>query len=157
MIKEMYEKLDKGLKRLVSFETSTMGYEWFGKAPGHEALTAMGCNQFRAFEEAGLKVDQEMMTRTCDTWLLSRAKDDGTFELNKRALDSFGRASKEITVAYILWTMTSSNKFNPNKVPKQISKLKEMAAKSQDPYVLGLAAGTFYNIKENGLATRYAD
>lgn len=34
--------LEEGYKRLLNFETSSKGYEWFGMAPGHEALTAYG-------------------------------------------------------------------------------------------------------------------
>lgn len=39
---DIMEKLKKGYDRLVSFETSTLGYEWFGDSPGHEALSAYG-------------------------------------------------------------------------------------------------------------------
>jgi len=35
-------KLRKGYDRLLGFETSEKGYEWFGDAPGHEALSAYG-------------------------------------------------------------------------------------------------------------------
>jgi hypothetical protein len=34
--------LKDGYKRLLNFETSEKGYEWFGESPGHEALTAYG-------------------------------------------------------------------------------------------------------------------
>jgi len=43
---QIMEKLKKGYDRLVGFETSTKGYEWFGKSPGHEALSAYGIAQF---------------------------------------------------------------------------------------------------------------
>lgn len=39
---DIMEKLKGGYEKLVGFETSSMGYEWFGKAPGHEALSAYG-------------------------------------------------------------------------------------------------------------------
>src|SRR5205085_808391 len=32
--------IDNGYKKLIAFETKEKGYEWFGGAPGHEALTA---------------------------------------------------------------------------------------------------------------------
>jgi len=45
-LQELREKflayLEEGYKRLLNFETSSKGYEWFGMAPGHEALTAYG-------------------------------------------------------------------------------------------------------------------
>lgn len=42
MIKEIVDKLRKGYQRLLTFETSSKGYEWFGKSPGHETLTGYG-------------------------------------------------------------------------------------------------------------------
>ena len=38
--------LDRGYKKLVGFETPEKGYEWFGGAPGHEALSAYGLLEF---------------------------------------------------------------------------------------------------------------
>src|SRR5690606_14553989 len=38
--------LDKGYKKLTSYETKEKGYEWFGGTPAHEALTAYGLMQF---------------------------------------------------------------------------------------------------------------
>ncbi len=40
------DMIDKGYKRLVSFETKENGYEWFGGTPAHEALTAYGLLEF---------------------------------------------------------------------------------------------------------------
>jgi hypothetical protein len=42
MKKEIMEKLKDGYTRLLGFEASSKGYEWFGESPGHEALTAYG-------------------------------------------------------------------------------------------------------------------
>jgi len=39
---DIMTKLKKGYKRLIGFETPQKGYEWFGKAPAHEALSAYG-------------------------------------------------------------------------------------------------------------------
>ena len=38
----MIENLKKGIKLLMSYETKTGGFEWFGKSPGHTTLTAYG-------------------------------------------------------------------------------------------------------------------
>ena len=38
--------LKEGYEKLITFETSSKGYEWFGDAPGHEALTSYGLGQF---------------------------------------------------------------------------------------------------------------
>jgi hypothetical protein len=39
---EIRKNLEAGYKKLIGFETSQKGYEWFGDAPGHEALTSYG-------------------------------------------------------------------------------------------------------------------
>lgn len=39
---DIMEKLKAGYDKLKGFETSSLGYEWFGKSPGHEALSAYG-------------------------------------------------------------------------------------------------------------------
>jgi hypothetical protein len=44
MEKRILENLKKGYEKLISFETGTKGYEWFGTSPGHEALTSYGLN-----------------------------------------------------------------------------------------------------------------
>jgi len=92
MIKDIEEKLGDGYKRLIGFETPEKGYEWFGDAPGHEALTAYGLAQF--FDMAGVVdfVDQTAIERNTD-WLLGRRNAEGGFDLNPRALDTFGRAA----------------------------------------------------------------
>jgi len=47
MISDITEKLENGYQRLIGFETTSKGYEWFGTAPGHEALTSYGLGQFQ--------------------------------------------------------------------------------------------------------------
>jgi hypothetical protein len=56
--------LDRGYKKLVGFETAQKGYEWFGQAPAHEALTAYGLVQFTDMKRITGVGDDEMMART---------------------------------------------------------------------------------------------
>ena len=46
MITDITSKLKIGYDKLIGFETTSKGYEWFGQAPGHEALTGYGLSQF---------------------------------------------------------------------------------------------------------------
>lgn len=43
---EIIEHLKTGYEKLISYETTDKGYEWFGDSPGHEALTSYGLSQF---------------------------------------------------------------------------------------------------------------
>jgi hypothetical protein len=94
MIKEIREKLEVGYKKLISFETSSKGYEWFGTSPGHEALTSYGIMQFTQMKDVVTFVDDSTIQRNSD-WLMKRRKNNGSgqFNLNQKALDTFGRAS----------------------------------------------------------------
>lgn len=102
-------------------------------------------------------VDTSVIKRNSD-WLMNRKKRDGSgqFNLNKRALDTFGRASQDISDAYILWVLTSTPGFSESDLKEEISHLEKLAFDSYDPYILGLASGTFFNIKKLDLAKKYA-
>ena len=84
--------LDGAYAKLTGFETPERGYEWFGAAPGHAALTAYGLMQFVEMGEVR-NVDPAMVART-RAWLLSRRDGDGGFKPDGKALDSFGGARR---------------------------------------------------------------
>ena len=56
-------KLHDGYKKLLHYETSKGGYEWFGQNPGHEALTAYGIMQFFEMRSHLADVDNAMINR----------------------------------------------------------------------------------------------
>jgi uncharacterized protein YfaS (alpha-2-macroglobulin family) len=137
LIAKAKEKLDMGYKKLVGFETEKNGYEWFGSTPPHEALTAYGLLQFNEMKDV-MDVDQKMIDRTQD-WLLSRCGDDGSFKLDKKALDSFGRAPQDTTDAYIVWSMLEAG-YDPAKIEKSIDLVLKKATVGNDAYVIALGA-----------------
>jgi hypothetical protein len=145
--------LDKGYKRLVTFETKDKGYEWFGSTPGHEALTAYGLMQFNDMKKAGEKVDEKMMDRTAN-WLMASKDGDGGFKRNAEALDNFGRARKEITDAYIVYALSEAGFTD---IKKEFNSAYDYAMKSKDPYVLGLVTCSAYNLKGNDKADKAMD
>ncbi len=146
VIAKAQKMVDKGYKRLVSFETSEKGYEWFGGAPAHEALTAYGLMEFKDMTSIYNKVDNQMINRTAE-WLLNRKDNKGGFLRNPRALDSFGGANKEITDAYIVYALTEAG-FDSEKLRKEIEQTYEIATKSQDPYQMALLANALLNLKD---------
>ncbi|MEZ6186576.1 MAG: alpha-2-macroglobulin family protein [Planctomycetota bacterium] len=128
--------LDKGYARLVGFECSDKGYEWFGGDPGHEALTAYGLLEFNDMAAVGCAVDDGMVGRT-RTWLLSRRDGEGGFKRNERALDSVGGAPAPTTNAYITWALAEAGE---TEIQKEIDAVVEGALASEDAYVRALAA-----------------
>jgi hypothetical protein len=131
--------LDRGYDRLVGYESPKKGYEWFGGDPGHEALTAYGLLEFQDMRAVYGDVDAQMMERTAD-WLMSRRDGKGGFDRDAKALDSFGRASAEVTDAYIVWSLAEAG-FTDG-LDKELARQQEVAQKTSDPYMLALAAGT---------------
>ncbi|MCB0735776.1 MAG: hypothetical protein KDC76_14435, partial [Bacteroidetes bacterium] len=71
--------LQDGYKRLAAYETSEGGFEWYGRNPPHESLTAYGLLQFHLMQQVGIQVDQKLLERT-QKWLLSRRDGKGGFK-----------------------------------------------------------------------------
>ena len=142
--KEVEVLLDKGYKRLITFETKEKGYEWFGGTPAHEGLTAYGLMQFNDMKRVYNNVDGEMIKRT-EAWLLSRRDGNGGFKRSAQALDQFGRASEDITNAYIVYGLSESGN---REVRKELDRVYAKAMESKDPYQLALAANALFNFKD---------
>ena len=98
--------LEKGYGKLTSFECTKRGYEWFGKDPGHEALSAFGLMQFNDMQKI-MEVDSEMVVRT-RAWLMKRRDGKGGFNRNPRHLHVWS-VQQEIVNAYVLWAITEAD------------------------------------------------
>jgi len=152
--------LEEGYRRLVSYETEEEGFEWFGAAPPHEALTAYGLLEFSAMDRLrGVSVDQGLLRRTRDL-LLSLREGDG-FSRNPKALDSFGRASLQVTTAYIVWAMSQSG-VDSSQLSAQIDGLtkgvwNDITENSANPYVVALLTDSLYNFGMAAEAEEFGD
>ncbi len=133
--------LDEGYQRLVGYETRERGYEWFGGAPGHEALTAYGLLQFTDMAHI-YEVDRQMVERTA-AWLLARRDGQGGFRRNDRALDSFGRADPKVTDAYLVYALTEAGYVD---LQPELARQLASIEKEQDAYVLALATHSLLNV-----------
>jgi uncharacterized protein YfaS (alpha-2-macroglobulin family) len=145
--------LDHGYKLLTGYESKTKGYEWFGGDPGHEALTAYGLMEFADMAKVYKDVDKSMVARTA-AWLRSRRDGKGGYQKNERALDSFGRASDEVTNSYVTYALTEAGEKD---LPDEIAYLKKLSGTTKDPYVLALSAGALANVDPRGAETVKAE
>ncbi|MFN8287546.1 MAG: MG2 domain-containing protein [Chitinophagales bacterium] len=137
--------LASGYNKLVAFETKENGYEWFGAAPAHEALSAYGLMEFVDMKKVYAQVDDKMIERTVKL-LLEKRDGNGGFKKNPRALDSFGAADADITNCYIVYAMSEAGK--GSLIEKEINAAYKEAKKSNDPYMLALMANTMFNIND---------
>lgn len=142
--------LDKGYKRLTTFECSNNGYEWFGSNPPHEALSAYGLMQFNDYQKVYDGVDNTMVDRTAK-WLMSRRDGKGGFKRDGKALDSFGRADAEITNAYIVYALSEAGF---REIMLEAKTAYDKALSSKDPYQLALVANAMYNLGEKAKADK---
>lgn len=134
--------LAAGYKRLVGYESKSGGFDWWGRDPAHEALSAYGLMEFVDMK-AVYPVDQQLIERTAK-WLLKRKNGKGGWKKNPHALHSWARA--EVTDAYIVWAMTSAG--YGHAIQKEINKSYKDAVKSEDPYMMALVANALLNVKD---------
>ncbi len=137
--------IKKGYKRLISFETSEDGYEWFGSSPAHDGLTAYGLMEFTDMKHIYEGVDESMLNRTLQ-WILKQRDGNGGFFKSQRALDQFGRASREVTNAYLVYALSE---YGYKKIKQEYNKALNEAMELKDPYRMALMANTAYNLALN--------
>jgi hypothetical protein len=137
--------LDRGYKRLTSFETSNKGYEWFGANPAHEGLTAYGIMEFVDMQKAGQAIDQTMLDRTVQ-WLLNHRDGKGGFERERRALHDFGRISDDVLNGYIVYALAEAGYSD---IKKEFDYSFNKAMQSKDAYLLAMISNAAFSMKEN--------
>ncbi|MHC4816032.1 MAG: alpha-2-macroglobulin family protein, partial [Planctomycetota bacterium] len=130
--------LPRGYNRLVGYECSSRGYEWWGKNPGHDTLTAYGLMQFHDMQKVYSGVDTGMISRTRD-WLLSKRDGKGGFKRDHGGYDHFAHAPNELANAYILWSLTTTGT-PATELKVELDALAQRLEQSRDPYELALIA-----------------
>lgn len=135
--------INAGYKRLIGFETSENGFEWFGHAPAHEALTAYGLLEFTDMREF-VKVDEDMMTRT-KKFLLDRRDGHGSFRLASSGYDRFASVPNKIANLYIVYALTQAG--IGKEIEPEYHTAVSKALESKDGYQLALMALAASNMK----------
>ncbi len=130
-----------GYQRLLSYEVKGGGFEWFGKAPAHNVLTAYGLMEFSDMAKV-YDVDPKVIERTRD-WLYGRQKGDGSWKpdqggIAEGAINAFQGATLR-TTAYIAWALAESGQ-KDNRLNRALDYILENADREKDNYTLGLCA-----------------
>lgn len=136
--------LDRGYKRLTTFETKDKGYEWFGQSPAHEGLTAYGVMEFVDMKKAGGDVDQNMIDRTAE-WLLSHKDGSGNFMRKQGGYHDFGRISDDVMNAYIVYALAEAGYTN---LKDEFNASLKKAQDTKDPYLLAMMANAAQKLGE---------
>lgn len=137
--------ISNGYKRLIGFETVQRGFEWFGKTPPHEALTAYGLLEFTDMAEF-VDVDKQMLQRTKD-FLLSRRDGKGGFKLASGGYDRFASVPNKIAHLYIVYALTQAG--IGNEIRPEYEAAVRQALESKDAYLMAMMALAASNMKNN--------
>ncbi len=100
--------------------------------------------QFNDMKSVSNYVDDKMIYRTAN-WLMEKRDGKGEFKRNSRALDSYGRADKDITNAYIVYALAEAG-YKDIKLEFKTSY--DEAIKSKDAYMYALLANTAICFKD---------
>ncbi|HEY1047697.1 MAG TPA: alpha-2-macroglobulin family protein [Bacteroidia bacterium] len=132
--------LQSGYKKLIAYETKEGGFEWYGRTPPNEGLTAYGLLQFYELEKLGLEVDKELNARTIK-WLLSRFNKDGSIKINS-GMYGFSSADVDVTTAYVTWVLSEISEVDLN---LQLKYLEGIKKGKMDAYIQTLMAAIYCN------------
>ncbi|MCO6456978.1 MAG: hypothetical protein J5I93_16890 [Pirellulaceae bacterium] len=127
-----------GYQRLLSFEVPGGGFDWYGRPPADEALTAYGLLEFHDMAQVH-DVDPDVVQRT-RRWLLDQRAADGSWSGSDRF--AAGRTSDEDaalgTTAYVAWSVFSAGPAGPDDQRTLDFLLARDPRSINDPYLVAL-------------------
>jgi len=137
--KQALNYLENGYRKLAAYESKTGGFDWYGKDPGNESLTAFGLMEFIDMKTVLPYINIKMIERTKE-WLLSRKDGNGGFK-NSRGKWGYGLADDDVTNAYIVWALCEAG---ISGIDKELDHCYRKATDNNDPYQAGLVANSFF-------------
>ncbi|HBC88626.1 MAG TPA: hypothetical protein DCZ94_16890 [Lentisphaeria bacterium] len=105
--------INTGYQRLLSFEISNGGFEWFGRSPANTVLSAYGLMEFCDMRKVYESVDLKVIERT-RKWLIYKREADGSWKNERWALGL--NTDIEVT-SYILMSLAESGLDNSELEP----------------------------------------
>jgi uncharacterized protein YfaS (alpha-2-macroglobulin family) len=129
--------INAGYQRLLTFEVAGGGFEWFGRNPAHEGLTAYGILEFTDMSRVH-PVDQPMIERT-KKWLDSKQNADGSWNWSDGPHDWHANSP---ATAYVAWALAESGDESPA-LDKALSFLRSHPEKLSNNYQKALAANAY--------------
>jgi hypothetical protein len=144
--------LNSGYKQLANYETPSGGFEWYGRNPPHESLTAYGLLQFALIKEIGFSIDQDMFNRNLE-WLWKQRDKKGGFHFHPGKY-GFASAPYEVNNAYITWVLSRVSNYN---LDEQIDAIESDLNQKFDAYKMALLVNTLFNTNKNSEAEKYLE
>ncbi len=143
--------LNQGWQRLLTFEVSGGGFDWYGKAPANTLLTAYGLMELHDINKV-FPIDAAVMARA-KALLAARQKSDGRWSLDRGA-HSWRQVAGDLPVtAYVTWAILEAGASEP----RGVAWLESHYAEATDPYALALVANALLLAKSPVAARAVAD
>lgn len=134
--------LEDGYKQLTAYECKSGGFDWWGRDPAHEGLTAYGILEFTDMAKV-FAVDKELINRTVQ-WLDKRRDGKGGWTLNPSS--SHGWDNDPVLNCYIVWALAEAGYGRQFSAEMERWWLK--ALQSNDPYQEALMANALLAAKD---------
>ncbi len=143
-----------GYQRLLSFEVSGGGFEWFGRSPANIVLTAYGLMEFSDMSRV-YEVDPAVIARTRD-WLYRQQERDGSWHpdaggLSEGATNQFGGQVLR-TTAYVAWALAESSPDGQRdyRLARALDYIAAHLGDTDDPYTLAVCANALVAADQPG-------
>ena len=135
------EYISQGYQRLLTFEVTGGGFEWFGSPPAHKILTAYGLMEFSDMAQVHA-VDPAVITRTA-AWLAAQQEGDGSWTpdaggIAEGAINNYQNDTYR-TTAYILWALLEAD-YNGPEVSLAVGYLRANRDAAASAYTRAIAA-----------------
>ncbi|WP_454881592.1 TonB-dependent receptor plug domain-containing protein [Sphingobacterium detergens] len=137
------EFLENGYKKLAAYEIKGGGFDWYGKPPAHEVLSAFGLIEFIEMKPF-IAVDQKMIERT-KNWLLSKKDGRGGYHQAKGRY-AFSGNRELINNTYITYALSVAGL--REEIENEFQKAYQEVLRSKDPYRMALVALTASNLNK---------
>lgn len=124
-----YAATQNAFEKLKGYETSSGGFDLYGRAPGDVLLSAFGILQFADMKRIANIGDDRMMDRSIK-WLLKKVRTDGYYD---ETVKYYSNQQNEVRQAYISYAIAKVT----GKLPDaQWKTLETNAFKLKDPYII---------------------
>jgi hypothetical protein len=143
-----------GYQRLLGFEVSGGGFDWFGRPPANRTLTAYGLMEFQDMAKV-YPVDPRLMERT-RAWLLKQRGADGSWAAESHMMHgdpAHGQnrdMAKLSATAYIAWAVFSGAGTTADIGTTAQFLLAHRPESIDDPYILALIANALQAMDTGG-------
>jgi TonB family protein len=136
--------INRGYKKLTTFALQDGSYEWYGKSPGHEGLTAYALLEFNDMKQVYKGVEPKLIERAIQ-FLISRSDGQGGFN-QSRGKHGFSGPKKEVGNAYITYALSE---VGYTELDEEIKRIERDVKASGDLYQMALLTNTLFNLKQS--------